>query len=84
MDQDSLRVIIRRKLVGGSLPHNGIPRIWGGPGNGEECDGCEEIIRAGQLLMEGISTTSNQGIQFHVECFYVWDMERDVPGRYDR
>jgi hypothetical protein len=83
MDQDTLRLIIRRKLANGGLPHNNIPRIWGGPGSGEECDACEDVIRAGQLLMEGVSTTTNQGIQLHVECFSLWDRERDAPGRYD-
>ena len=81
MDQDTLRLIIRRKLANGGLPHNNIPRIGGGPGSGEECDACQEVIRAGQLLMEGVSATTNQGIQLHVECFYVWDRERDAPGR---
>jgi hypothetical protein len=34
--------------------------------------------------MEGISTLTNQGIQFRVECFYLWDVERDVPGATPR
>jgi len=42
---------------------------------------CETVVRAGQLLMEGISTETNQGLQFHVECFYISDSERDVLGR---
>ena len=44
---------------------------------------CEEAIRADQLLMECISTQTNQGLHFHVECFYIRDSERAVPGRYD-
>jgi hypothetical protein len=70
------------QVANGGLPHNNIPRIWRGPGSGEECDACEDVIRAGQLLMEGVSATTNQGIQLHVECFYVWD-RGDAPGRYD-
>ena len=31
--------------------------------------------------MEAISRTNNQGIQFHVECFYLWDAERETPGK---
>lgn len=42
---------------------------------------CETVVRAGQLLMEGISTETNQGLQFHVECFYISDSERNVLGR---
>ena len=31
-------------------------------------------------LTEAISSTTNQGIQLHVECFYLWDEARTVPG----
>jgi len=71
----------RLKLSSGLLPHDSIPRFSGGTPDGEECDACEEVIAADQLIMEGISTLTNQGIQFYLECFYLWDMERDVPGR---
>jgi hypothetical protein len=81
MDQHSLRLLVQRKLASGELPHNSIPRFWGGPSDGEDCDVCEEVIRADQLLMECISTATNQGLQFHLECLYAWDLERDVPGR---
>ena len=30
--------------------------------------------------MEGLSL-SGVGIQFHVQCFYLWDELRTVPGR---
>lgn len=80
MDQDTLRLIIRSKLAGGSLPTDSIPRIWGGPGDNEVCDACEQLISNEQFLIEGISKADNQGLQLHVECFYVWDRERSVPG----
>ena len=78
---DTLRLRIRNKLAAGMLPHDHIPRFWGGPADGEECDACEDAIGGGELLMEAISTLNNQGIQFHVECFYIWDSEREVVGR---
>ena len=81
MDTETIRLIIRRRLAVGSLPHNSIPRFWGGPPDGEDCDACDEVIRADQLLMEGISMLTNEGIQMHVECFSVWGEERDVLGR---
>ena len=81
MEQDALRLIIRRKLAQGDLPNDSIPRFWGGPANGEQCNACEETISNAQFVMEGISTTTNQGLQLHVECFYLWDEERDEPGR---
>ena len=35
MQQHSLQLLIRHKLATGALPMNSIPRVWGGPGNGE-------------------------------------------------
>jgi len=35
MHQQGLQLIIRQKLKNGTLPYNSIPRVWGGPGNGE-------------------------------------------------
>jgi hypothetical protein len=81
MQYEAIRILIRQKLAGGTLPNDNIPRFWGGPSDGEECDACDEVILANQLLMEGISTLTSKGIQFHVECFYLWDVERDAPGR---
>jgi hypothetical protein len=80
MDPSALRLLIREKLVNGSLPHNHIPRIWGGPGNGETCDGCGEIVTRSQMLMEGALDAMGRGIRFHVACFQAWDAERQVPG----
>ncbi len=67
--------------VSSSVTSSPSPRFWGGLPDGEECDVCEAVVRADQLLMEGISTETNQGLQFHVECFYISDSERDVLGR---
>lgn len=80
MEQATLRHIIQRKLANGTLPHDSIPRIWGGPGNGETCDACEETISKNEFVMEGIGEAKTS-VQFHVACFYIWDKIRIVPGR---
>jgi hypothetical protein len=80
MDQQTRRLLIQGKLLDGTLPYDSIPRLWGGPGSFELCDGCDEIVERGQLVMEGINQ-KGQGIQFHVECFYIWDLERRVGGQ---
>jgi len=83
MDKPTLRILIREKLADGPLPHDHIPRMWGGPGDGETCDACGEIVTKTQMLMEGLSkdsTSEGPGVQFHVQCFYVWDVERQVLG----
>ena len=78
MNTERLRVIIRDKLKSGVLPQDSIPRVWGGPGQDERCDACEELVIK-QMLMEGIGD-SGRGIQMHVQCFYVWDKEREPVG----
>jgi hypothetical protein len=72
-----LRALIRSKLADGRLPVNSIPRVWGGAGNGETCDACEEAITKDQFVLEGLSVAEpNRGIQLHAECFYFWDRLR--------
>ena len=44
MEQDALRLIVRRKLAQSDLPHDSIPRFWGGPATDEACDACEETL----------------------------------------
>ena len=82
MEPISLRNLVRSKLVDGRLPQNSIPRMWGGPSNGEMCDACNEKVGPNQFVMEAVSTDlEKRALQFHVECFYMWDSERTVPGR---
>ena len=79
MDKPTLRLMIHDKLADGRLPYNYIPRVGGGPGNGETCDGCAEPVTQAQVLMEGLSGR-DRGVQFHDACFYVWDATRRVLG----
>jgi hypothetical protein len=79
MKDQALRLLIRAKLADGRLPHDSIPRVWGGPGNNESCDACEETISKEQLVMEGVGSKGG-GVQFHVRCFHLWDSERQAPG----
>jgi hypothetical protein len=59
------------------LPRNGLQRVSGGPGNGESCVACSEIIAKSQLAMEG--TGEHRTVfQFHVGCFSLWDVERNA------
>ena len=83
MDRPILRLLIQEKLADGRLPHTRIPRIWGGPGNGETCDGCGETVTKAQTLMENLDA-AGRGVTFHVACFYVWDVARQMYGQRDR
>lgn len=79
MKEQPLRFLIRAKLTDGRLPHDSIPRMWGGPGANEWCDACEETITKEQWVMEGIGAKGG-GLRLHVRCFHLWDSERQVPG----
>jgi hypothetical protein len=80
MDQDILRRLIEAKLADGRLPHDNIPRVWGGPSDGDTCNACDEVITKAHLVMEGISTEGG-GVRLHVQCFYLWDTMRTVALR---
>ena len=80
MDQPMLPLLIRERLADGRLSHDRFPRVWGGPGNGETCHGCGETVTRGQRAMEGLDARG-RGIQFHVACFYVWEVERSRPAQ---
>jgi hypothetical protein len=79
MNPPILRLLIQEKLAAGRLPHNDIPRFSGGPGNGKPCDGCGEAVTTAQMLMENVGA-AGCGVQFHVACFHLWDVERQVHG----
>lgn len=77
MEQESLRLFIRRKIQNGRLSHAGIRRIWSSPSDGQTCDACDVTLAKEQLLMEGITLgLGRRRFQFHVRCFQIWDHER--------
>src|SRR5262245_25718006 len=59
------RSLIRRKIVDGRLPVEPVARLWGGPGRGEPCDGCEAGVQPPGLIMEAV-TTVGRALQLHV------------------
>ena len=71
----SLRLLIRRRFESGALPRNGLHRVSGGPGKGESCVACKEIIAKSQFAMEGTGEHRTV-LLFHVGCFSLWDIER--------
>ena len=78
---EAIRILIRKKVKDGRLPHDSLSRFWGGPADGEVCDGCDKPITKQQLVLEGVGSTrgDKQPIQFHVTCFQIWEVERRVP-----
>ena len=82
MESKALRVLICQKLSDGRLPRNGLPRVWGSMGDGQQCLVCDtfvtktEFVMEGQLVRDGRAPTD---ASFHVLCFHMWDDERQRP-----
>jgi hypothetical protein len=69
--------MIRQKLHTGTLPYNSIPRVWGGPGNGEACDGGDAITTKDEWVIEGIALGGGRKpLQLHTECVHLREQER--------
>ena len=60
-----------------------LPRIRSSPGNGERCDGCEQTVTRAQMLMESLDARGCR-VKFHVGCYYLWVVERQLYGQRDR
>ena len=71
----SLRLLIRGRIESGVLPRNSLQRVSSGPGKGERCVACKEIIARSQFAMEGTGEHRTV-LLFHVGCFSLWDIER--------
>jgi hypothetical protein len=82
MESLVLRALVRRKLADGDLPHDALVRVWDGPGHRERCDACDAAISEKQAVMACVSTDASKRDQhFHLECMYIWYLERTPPGR---
>ena len=83
MDHESLRHLIQQKLADARLPQDHMPRIWGGPADGDMCDACDLVVSGGEYVIEGVSGfgSDKRAVQFHVQCFALWDEMRQPPGR---
>ena len=76
MEAEALVPLIRTKFANGRLPLNSIPRVRTGPGNGESCVVCEEIVPKDEFVVEGTPANGKGPIQLHVRCFWMWETER--------
>jgi hypothetical protein len=79
MEHDDLRSRIREKLLLGHLPSIFPPtgvttRMWIGPGSGQPCAGCGEIISPAQLESE-FDLSSGLTVRLHDRCQRIWDEE---------
>ena len=68
--------LIPRKLDGGHLLRNSMPRKWGGPDDGETCDGCVELA-----LRHRIRAKLAKVLQFVLAAFLIDSDDQRLPLR---
>ncbi len=78
MDKPILRLLIQDKIAEGRLPHERLSYMVAGPGHGETCDGCSVPVTTDQMMMAGWEKKGS-GVRFHLACFHVWEVEREMP-----
>ena len=77
MDQEVLRLLIRRKLQNRRLPHDDIGWGWSTPSDGQTCDACDTVLTKDQLLIEAVLLSlGKRSIRMHIRCFQIWDFEK--------
>ena len=79
MEPPFLRLLIQEKLADSRLPSAPLPRASDGPGTGQPCDGCGEPVTHDQTVVEHLDGPG-RGVRFHVACFHVWNVERQMAG----
>jgi hypothetical protein len=55
MDQESLRLLILRKLRAGRLPRDGTRTVWRVQATGKRVDASNTVVAKTELLMEGVT-----------------------------
>lgn len=73
-DPQTLRALIRRKLLTHDLPRTGAATAFGSLANGQTCDACEAVIPIGRFVAR--VDHGGKVLQFHVLCFVLWNAER--------
>jgi hypothetical protein len=75
MNQESLRLLIQRKIRDGRLPHDSITKIWSSPRAGETCDACERLLAETHLVMTAPSMADKTFAKLHADCYVLWNAE---------
>jgi hypothetical protein len=79
MSKDALRTTIRAQLLAGVLPFGVAKRVFGGPGEGEPCDCCGQVIERHEIEYEAEVSFADgiAGLRLvaHRVCFDLWNRE---------
>jgi hypothetical protein len=68
---------ITEKLWQGTLPADDPAKLWGGPGSGLPCDGCDAVISSSEPEHE-VETPDGRTRRFHVACCGLWRVLKEA------
>ena len=76
MSDVELRALIRQRVESGLLPRAPGDKTFGGPGNGESCDCCDQSIPRHGVRYEVEYACPDAGFErllvAHLECHQIW------------
>lgn len=68
MEAEHLQHVARTRIANGQLPTGRPTRFFGGPGNGESCNLCDERIGLASVSIE-VEQASDVSLNFHANCY---------------
>ena len=71
MPDDSLVVLVRRKLDNGTLPHRDGAKTWVGYGSSQSCRVCDAPIHPAQVEYE-FDMPDGDTMKMHAGCHGLW------------
>jgi hypothetical protein len=71
-DKPDPRSVLVEKIRSGAVPLEPPLKVWGGPGRGGSCDGCDQQIRLSQIEYE-IILPKDRFLHLHIACFGLWE-----------
>jgi hypothetical protein len=83
MSDVELRALIRQRIQSGLLPRGPGDKTFGGPGNGETCDCCDQSIPRHRVRYEVEYARPDASFErllvAHLECHQIWIEESTRP-----
>lgn len=73
--EQELRAHIRRKIMAGALPDHSEPSVWGGMGEDQRCNCCDEPVGASEVQFEfeyPIAGGDRAVCRMHRHCHELW------------
>jgi len=73
------RWLIQMRLEDGRLPHGQATNLIEGPGDGQSwCNGCTMLLTKAEQVVTWLVPDQWRQVRLHVDCFLIWDAERQT------